>query len=124
MKKEEHHAQCALIQWARLQEKTVPELAALFAIPNGGKRGKVTAALLKKEGVKAGVPDLFLAMPRNGEHGLFIEMKSPTGRLTSSQKEMKELLTNAGYTVAVCRSVDDGIKTINQYLTKEDKTES
>lgn len=36
----------------------------LFAIPDGGRRDAVTGAHLKAEGVRAGVPDMFLAVPR------------------------------------------------------------
>lgn len=52
-----------------------PELQWLFAIPNGGLRDKITAAKLKQEGVKKGVPDVFLPLPCRDYAGLFIEMK-------------------------------------------------
>ena len=41
-----------------------PQLALIFAIPNGGKRHIGTARKLKAEGVRSGVPDIFLACPR------------------------------------------------------------
>lgn len=42
----------------------LPALALMHAIPNGGMRDPVTAGKLKAEGVKAGVLDTFLPVPK------------------------------------------------------------
>ena len=74
MKSIEHAEQVLLMQWWALSHKLfgVPE-QLLFAIPNGGERNIIVAARMKKEGVRAGVPDLFLAAPKGGFHGLLTE---------------------------------------------------
>ena len=54
----EYQEQCALFQWAALNEKKYPELRLLYASANGGKRNIVVAAKLKKSGAKAGIPDI------------------------------------------------------------------
>ena len=54
MKTDEHREQAALFEWARYAGGRYPELALLFAVPNGGRRDAVTGARLKSEGVKAG----------------------------------------------------------------------
>lgn len=76
MKQLEHNEQVALMKWWSLacNRYCIAE-SLLFAIPNGGNRDVVTGALMKAEGVRAGVPDLFLSVPRGAYHGLFIEMK-------------------------------------------------
>ena len=82
----EHEEQ---VEFIRLVEFAFPpEVAALlFAIPNGGARHIKTARELKAEGVRKGVPDLFLAYPHNGYSGLFIEMKKRYGgRVSPEQK--------------------------------------
>lgn len=81
----EHAHQCAVMCWCANNFKTHPELKLLFAIPNGGERNPVVASRLKAEGVKAGVPDLFLPVARHGLHGLFIEMKKPKGQVSMFQ---------------------------------------
>lgn len=82
---EEHRLQAACVRWFRLQ---YPKHSHnLFAVPNGGKRDRVTAAKLKAEGVVAGVSDLILLLPRGPYHGLLIEMKTRTGRQAESQRE-------------------------------------
>lgn len=111
---EEHHIQCACVNWFRFQ---YPEYRSLlFAVPNGGARSKATAGRLKAEGVVAGVADLLLLLPSSGYHGLCIEMKTRTGRQSDLQKEWQAEVEWQGYKYEVCRSLDEFIKTINEYL--------
>lgn len=91
----------------------------IFAIPNGGSRNKIEAANLKRQGVKAGVPDLFLPVARGGAHGLFIEMKFGKGKPSDKQKVWLQKLMAEGYQVAVCWSAAAAIKTIKQYMDGE-----
>ena len=78
--------QRALFAWAKLNERSHPELALLHAIPNGGKRNPREAANLKAQGVKAGVPDICLPVPRGGCASLYIELKRRQGgRPTQAQ---------------------------------------
>ena len=88
----------------------------LFAIPNGGKRGKIEASIMKGEGVLAGVADLFFAMPSGVSHGLFIEIKTEKGRQSNSQKIFEEKALMIGYDYKICRSMDEFIIVINDYL--------
>ena len=66
----EHAEQVALFKWAEFAAARWPELTLMHAIPNGGHRNKITAARLKAEGVRAGVPDICLPVARGGWHGL------------------------------------------------------
>lgn len=63
----EHHEQVGLVNDLRDLLPKYPELAGLYAVPN--ESGKGTAAMirskkLKQEGVKVGVSDLVLPVPR------------------------------------------------------------
>lgn len=114
----EHAEQVNLIKWWALQCKrfSIPEYL-LFAIPNGGKRDVVSAKLLKDEGVRAGVPDLFLAVPKGQYHGLFIEMKKQRGGVVSeSQKACMDMLSTNGYCVTVCHGFIEAKQKIESYL--------
>ena len=76
-----------------------------------------TAAKLKAEGVVAGVPDLFLAIPHGEYHGLWIEMKNgKAGRLSPSQKDMHARLRANKYKVEVCHSWLDFSRIITDYI--------
>lgn len=112
----EAEEQKALIQWAKFQEKKYPELKLLYHCPNGGTRNKLEAANLKRQGVKAGVPDLFLPVSRNNKHGLFLEMKVGRNKCTDNQKKWIRKLLEQGYEVKVCYSCEEAIQIIKKYL--------
>lgn len=117
----EHDEQAALFQWAALHEGTEPRLRLLFAIPNGGHRSKATAGKLKAEGVKAGVPDVFLPVKRGLLGGLFIELKRVRGGSTASnQFAWHVALRVEGYVVAVCRGWVEAARDICEYLGRPD----
>ena len=120
----EDDEQKALFQWANMAACKLPELSALFAIPNGGYRLKSTAAKLKATGVKAGVPDIFLAVARGGYHGLFVEMKrQDRGTVSKAQKEWIERLTEQGYLAIVCHGWVKAREAIVMYLLGEREAE-
>jgi hypothetical protein len=112
----EHQEQKALIQRVRLHEDRYPELKMLFAIPNGGLRRQATAGKLKAEGVKPGVPDLFLAVPKGGAHGLFIELKAVGGTLTERQASVMRALTVQGYEAVCCVGHEQAWDQLMKYL--------
>lgn len=109
--------QTNLIAWANLQAKTMPELARLFAVPNGGSRHMLEAVSLKRQGVKKGVPDLCLPVPRHGRHGLYIEMKRISGGIVSKeQKDWIAYLNSQGYVAVVCKGFEEARQAILDYL--------
>ena len=118
MKSLEHSEQVSLMQWWALQCQRfgIPE-QMLFAIPNGGQRNIITAKRMKDEGVRAGIPDLFLAVPGGKFHGLFVEMKKSRGGVVSdAQKACMEMLSENGYCVTVCHGFIEAKTAITRYL--------
>lgn len=122
----EHDEQSSLIVWATWNHAQFPELRLMFAIPNGGARHPAVAAKMREEGVKPGVPDLFLPVARHGFHGLFLELKTEVNRpkregskggLSDLQSAWIGELRDQGYKVAVCYGRDEAIETITEYLT-------
>lgn len=113
----EHELQVACVEWFRYQ---YPRLSKrLFAVPNGGYRDRRTAAKLKDEGVLSGVSDLILLKPNINFHALLIEMKvtEKYSRQSSEQKEWQKELTSLNeYKYVVCRSIDDFMREVNDYL--------
>lgn len=92
------------------------ELKWLFAIPNGGKRNIKEAVNLKAQGVKAGVPDMFLPLARNGYHGLFIELKVGKNKTSDAQDEFISDISANNYRCEVCYGAEEAIKVIEKYL--------
>ena len=118
-KSSEHIEQAKLFKRAKNHEHVHPELAALFAIPNGGKRNKKTAAILRAEGVKAGVLDVLLPCPIGGYAGLWIEMKYGYNTPTREQTQWIDLMCWLGYRVEVCYSCDQAWNVILNYINNE-----
>ena len=115
----EHTEQVALINWCKIMECSHPQLGLIFSIPNGGNRHIVTARKLRAEGMKSGVPDLFLPIPRNGKHGLFIEMKFGKNKASENQQKWLMSLDAENYQTSVCYGFDEGRETIIKYLGLE-----
>ncbi len=113
---EEHRLQVACVRWFRYRH---PELHyRLFAVPNGSRRDAVTGAKLKEEGVLAGVADLILLKPNRFYGALLIEMKTPKGRPSDTQKEWAANLQGE-YKYVICRSINDFIREVEDYLKYE-----
>lgn len=113
----EHQEQCALFEWQEWMAKQMPELHLMHAIPNGGKRDIRTAAMLKAEGVKPGVPDIFLPVSRGGKHGLYIELKRRKGGTVSkAQEAWIRALTAQGFVCAVCHGAEEAKNEILAYM--------
>ncbi len=115
----EDNEQMILIRWAQFESGKHPELSMLFHVPNGGKRNKAEAARFKAMGVQAGVPDLFLPVPRGKFHGLFIEMKAPRGRTSDAQNIWIERLKKSGYAVEVCYGFEQAQQALLEYLAEK-----
>lgn len=111
----EHDIQCACVRWFSCM---YPQLKGrLFAVPNGGKRSIKTASDMKAEGVISGVADLVLLKSNNKYGALLIEMKTPKGRQSYTQKNWEQLVTSDGeYKYVVCRSLDDFMREVIAYL--------
>lgn len=124
MRHAEHAHQVALLQWARTKQiPNAPDIEPgsfvsdyLFAIPNGGRRNPREAGRMKAEGVKAGVSDLLLPIARSGSIGLWIEMKSSTGRMTPAQREWVARMRLAGYRAERCDDWISAADAIARYL--------
>ena len=115
----ESDLQKAIITWAKTKERIHPELEWLHSCPNGGKRDSRTAQLMVAEGVKAGVLDLALDVPRGGYHGLKLELKRPGGICLKPTKEQLEYIgfvTANGYNVLVSNCFDELKSHIVNYL--------
>ena len=109
-------AQETLISWCEIRAQRYPELRLLYHIPNGGKRDTRTAIALRRQGVKAGVPDLHLPVARGGYHGLYIELKVGKNKQTDLQKQWQHDLQAQGYKSIVCYGWQQAAEALIEYL--------
>lgn len=123
----EHAEQAFVISWARMMEGAYPELRWLHSSLNGifipaplAVRVKIINHM-KAEGMRSGVPDLFLPVARRDYHGLFIEMKIEGGVLSEEQMEFLAFAEGQKYLDKVCYSADEAVEVLQWYLEKENK---
>lgn len=94
-------------------------------IENSRGKSVIQQSILKSEGAKAGTPDLFLAVPVAGFHGLWLEVKtakteiSKKGVVSEHQLILLTDLQDRGYACAIGFGIDECRKIINNYLNGE-----
>ena len=125
----EHAIQTALFAWAALETKNYPQLKWLYAVPNGFFASSGQKSKMKAEGLRDGVPDLMLPVPKKAVfniattyHGLYIEMKRDkyrnreNGGCSEDQLKWLAYLNEAGYKAVVCYSWEEARDIILEYL--------
>lgn len=104
----ESDEQIGFIQWFEASFHGV----WIFHIPNGGHRSISVAKKLKSEGVKPGVPDLYIPAWK-----IWIEMKRASGgRLSKDQRDWIEYLEGIGDTVIVANGARDASAKLSSEL--------
>lgn len=112
----EHYIQSACVRWFR---SAYPAMCHnLFAVPNAGQRSARMGAWYKEEGLLPGVADLVLLKSNRYYGALLIEMKTPSknSKQSKSQKNWEQHITKDGYKYIVCRSINDFIKEVTEYI--------
>lgn len=110
----EYLMQCAVVENYRWRFKEHSELITLPSL--GINIGAVKMKQLINMGLTPGYPDIFIPLPSNSSHGLFIEFKVEGGRLQSNQKAIIEKLQQREYTVDIVSSYDEAIEAINCHI--------
>jgi hypothetical protein len=103
MNRPEDQIQRAVFQHFRAR-KTPGTFA--FHVPNGGKRRRIEASIMKGLGVAAGVPDIIAI---HGGHTFTLELKADGGHPTAKQIETMAEMEKAGATVTLAKGLDAAI---------------
>jgi hypothetical protein len=94
-----------------------PDVAAcVIHIANQRKTSALYGSLLKRMGVKKGVPDLLFPKPQKSFHGLWIEVKTEKGRLSIEQARFIDEASHDGYFACVCFGAQDVVDTVCGYF--------
>lgn len=110
----EHEEQANLFSRVWTYRNQIPELKCFFAVPN---QGAARLKNLQTEGTMRGVFDTFLAVPRNGKHGLFGELKRRKGgKVSQEQYNFAALVTAQGYEAQIWYGCEEAWNSILRYL--------
>lgn len=89
--------------------------------PNGGHRNKVVAAKLKREGTKAGLPDVLIFTPppkqKQTARGVAIELKRRNAKASDTTAEQRlwlEALASCGWVAFIAHGADDAINQLTE----------
>lgn len=116
----EAQEQEALFRWAEFSAGKYPELALMYHVTNEGKRTVSNGAALKRQGLKKGVPDICLPVPRGKFHGMYIEMKKIGEKPTIEQRNYMVELARLGYCCFLAdRGWQDAAEVITWYMNLE-----
>ena len=121
----EDDLQIAIIKWAATMEGMYPCLKWLYHVPNGQKRDAKTAQRLKAMGVRPGILDLGLDVPRMSNYvdppyaGWRCELKKPgtTPKPSKEQAEYMDFLRNNGYYVLLSNDFEEVKASLVWYLS-------
>lgn len=107
----EDYEQTVFVTWLKKQGYW------LAASANGGKRNLFEAMKLKRMGVSAGFPDIFVPLATPKYHGFFLEMKrSKGGKVSEAQLNWLQYLRNNGYFAEVAHGADEAKSLFHLYL--------
>lgn len=113
----EQQHQLNVIAWSEVMRAEFPELRLMFHVANERICDPRQGANLRRLGVRRGVPDLCLPVPRGRYHGLFIELKTEKGHTSDEQEWWGENLSAQGYLWRVCHGWEAAVTVIQQYLS-------
>lgn len=111
----EHQECCSFIEYCAF-DKLVNNF--ILHIPNE-RKGAIAGMFLKRAGVRSGVPDYFLPIPRGGYHGLWLEMKrrDQVGRKKRpEQLDWQKKLRENGYVSEFVYGWEDCVRVMKLYL--------
>lgn len=88
-----------------------------FHIPNEAKRSAYTGNRLKKIGLRPGVSDYFIGIPKGEWAGMFLEMKAGKNKPTKLQEQFMEDMAEQGYYCVWVTGFDNAKQCIERYLS-------
>jgi hypothetical protein len=94
-----------------------PDIArSAIHIANERKTTPFYGSILKKMGVRKGVPDLFWPKPQDCYHGLWVELKTDKGRLSVEQSKFIFDASNDGYYASVAFGAQQLVDVVTKYF--------
>jgi len=121
---QESREQSAVVSWFKRQYPLLKE--CILSIPNGahlaGKSPEQRTrkmAKMKREGLKPGASDLFIAVPVHGKSGLWLEMKAKGityCKVTQEQRDHIEMMKSVGYCAEWAAGFEQAVEIIKKYM--------
>ena len=115
----EAEIQEAYISWVRSQ--TLPYFDGIHSSLNGVRLRPNVAKKAKREGMLAGVADVFVPVASKHKnvwyHGLYLEFKTEKGELSSAQRRFRNYCHAFDYAYVIVRTTASAIDVTKRYLS-------
>lgn len=108
--------QIRLFCWIRTREDLHP---FAYSIPNDRKASRIMGQILKYMGLKPGVSDICLSIPKGPFHGMYIELKFGKNKATQHQLDFIENMRSKGYHALFCVGYEAAKTAIEEYMGLE-----
>lgn len=110
----EAQEQEAVVEWCDLHDVLV------YHIANERKAPLATIQALKRQGMRPGVPDLCVPVPKGGYGALYIEMKAGGSRNKPTEAQIAWIakLRRSGNAAYVCYGAENAIACIEHYMAQ------
>lgn len=115
---DEDRLEANCVRWFDIQHKDKQLL--MHHSPNEGNRSEREGARNRKLGTRRGFPDLIFLKSNKYFDYLAIELKTPTGRLTTEQSAYRKVVNESGGCYIIIRKFEDFMEAIEQYLQDND----
>lgn len=117
-RQEERNIQIVFVNWIRCHYPEVITIISPIVKFGGSPQQRLIQGRTQKlMGYMKGTLDIFFPHPRNGFHGLFIELKQEGGSESPEQRQMKDKLIDLNYVACFAYGVDEAKRIFEEYYT-------
>ena len=114
-KRDEENIQIAIVKFLKFKYRN-----ALFTNTLGGIRTSFKQAVKAKQtGYLKGVSDLLILEPNKTYNGLFLEIKTPKGKLSPTQKDFIDKANKRNYKAIAGYELNECMDIIDKYFNNE-----
>ena len=111
--KPEQIEQAKLFDWLKSKRRIAP---FCFAIMNERRVTPMHGRILRRMGLRSGVSDVFIGVPRGEWHGMFLELKAGINVPTLNQEDFMKDMGSQGYYCVWANGFERAKLCIEEYL--------
>jgi len=105
-----------IFEFVDLMSNTDPRYQVIFNADNQHRVSYLKSRMLKRKGLREGVPKIVIPIPSSGYHSLWVELLVKPNKLNYEQSKFIDLLILLGHCARICYSATEAIELIKEYI--------